>query len=103
MYEPDMAQHIKYRDLVSDVLLNKDLYVNEEQRLKFKKYYENEWKTTLHKWAGVFSKNIEHMGCRTTQRAESGHSALKKGMTSMQPLALSFNKVANYLDHFEKV
>ncbi|KAG1436323.1 hypothetical protein G6F56_013606 [Rhizopus delemar] len=42
------------------------------------------------------------MDCTTIQSAESGHSALKKGMISLQPLDMAFDSINEYVEVFER-
>ena len=42
------------------------------------------------------------MGCTTTQRAESGHGALKHKMIFAQHLCVAFDRVHEYLKDFER-
>ncbi|ORE05383.1 hypothetical protein BCV72DRAFT_336634 [Rhizopus microsporus var. microsporus] len=77
---------------------NKDLFVNEVERIKLKNYYEIEWKLHLEKWAAIYTSKLQRMRCTTTQRADSDHSALKKGMFAVQPLQMSFEEINDYIE-----
>ncbi|KAI8980824.1 hypothetical protein BDB01DRAFT_897899 [Pilobolus umbonatus] len=56
----------------------------------------------IHKWAAKFTSKVLHFGCTTTQRAESGHSALKKSLIKLLPLQMSFERVHMYLETFDR-
>ncbi|CEG74983.1 hypothetical protein RMATCC62417_10101 [Rhizopus microsporus] len=102
MNKPSFAEFLKNGSRIRDILLNKGLFVNEEERIKFKNYYEIEWKLHLEKWAAIYTSKLQHMGCTTTQRAESDHSALKIGMLAVQPLQMSFEEINDYIEKLER-
>lgn len=87
---------------IRTILKNKDLFVGEEERIKFINYYENIWTLPLKKWAGLYTSKLQCMDCTTTQRAESNHSVLKKGTVSLQPLDTVFDCINEYLEAFER-
>ncbi|KAG2191832.1 hypothetical protein INT47_011580 [Mucor saturninus] len=87
---------------VDEILSNTKNFTNAEMQQKFNKYYTNEWVKYTEKWAGHITSKFKHFGCVTTQRAESGHSIVKKGMFSLQPLDLAFNTIDSNLSNFER-
>ena len=102
MYSPEYKDYVENVRKIRSILENKNLFVCEEERIRFKKYYENEWILHLEKWAALYTSKLQHMDCTTTQRAESGHSALKKGMISLQSLDRTFDSINEYLEAVER-
>ncbi|KAI7867336.1 uncharacterized protein EV154DRAFT_488330 [Mucor mucedo] len=48
------------------------------------------------------TSKLRHFGCVTTQRAESRHSIVKRGVFSLQPLDLAFRTIEINLSNFER-
>ncbi|KAG0163418.1 hypothetical protein DFQ29_003107, partial [Apophysomyces sp. BC1021] len=65
-------------------------------------YFVTEWLNCTAKWAGYCTSDLMHFGCTSTQRAESGHRALKTNVNAIQPLHIAFNKIHEYLQQFER-
>ncbi|KAL0582158.1 hypothetical protein ABG067_008090, partial [Albugo candida] len=87
---------------VYDILNDRDNFVSEVQQKSFQRYYEFEWEKHVEKWAGHITSKIMHFGCTTSQRAESGHKILKRGMSTVQPLNLAINCLVANLEDFEQ-
>lgn len=101
-YCSDDTSYSNLRTTVYQILSNSSNFVSSDAQISFNKYYKNEWEKYTERWAGHITSKYKHLGCTTTQRAESGHSSLKSGMSSLQPLDLSFDKIRNNLLNFER-
>lgn len=77
-------------------------FVSVDAQKAFVTYYSDEWEKFTERWAGYITCNYKHFGCTTTQRAESGHAVIKKGMFSLQPLDLSFDTIHSNLQNYER-
>ncbi|PHZ14757.1 uncharacterized protein RHIMIDRAFT_276140 [Rhizopus microsporus ATCC 52813] len=60
---------------------NINSYVDASKGLVIYEYFENEWISCKKKWAEYITRKLSHLGCTSTQRAESSHHALNKGVT----------------------
>ncbi|KAI7886552.1 uncharacterized protein EV154DRAFT_485100 [Mucor mucedo] len=87
---------------VDEILSNTNNFTNAEMLQKFNTYYTNEWVKYTERWAGHITSKLKHFGCVTTQRADSGHSIVKKGMFFLQPLDLAFSTIDSNLSNFER-
>lgn len=54
------------------------------------------------KRTGYITCKINHLGCTSTQRAESSHHALKKGVSAVLPLKGAFRNVNEFINNFER-
>ncbi|CEG69942.1 hypothetical protein RMATCC62417_05927 [Rhizopus microsporus] len=54
------------------------------------------------KWTGYITCKLNHLGCTSTQRAESSHHALKKGVSAVLPLEGAFRNVDEFINNFER-
>lgn len=98
----DSAIEVETSKKVADFLNDKSIFASEAAQLKFKNYHENEWLRCEQKWKAVYSCDVSHFGNTTTQRAESGHAALKAEMNQRQSLQLSFSRISASMDSFER-
>ena len=64
-------------------------------------YFKKNWEPIKDKWAAHLTKKLAHFGCVTTQRAESGHSALKVNMTKRMDLFTAFEHMDKYWNGLE--
>lgn len=65
-------------------------------------YLKRNWVPIKDKWAGHLTQKIAHFGCLTSQRAESGHAALKVNMSQRMDLFSAFLHMHKYWIALEK-
>lgn len=82
--------------------VNINNYVDVSRGLAVYEYFENEWISCKEKWAGYITCKLNHLGCTSTQRAESSHHALKKGVSAVLPLEGAFRNVNEFINNFER-
>ncbi|KAI8362740.1 hypothetical protein EDC96DRAFT_595135 [Choanephora cucurbitarum] len=59
-------------------------------------YLEKNWLSMKQKWAFHLTKKLAHFNCLSTQRAESGHRALKVGLSRRLDLISAFENIDAY-------
>ncbi|KAI8987044.1 hypothetical protein BDB01DRAFT_834128 [Pilobolus umbonatus] len=99
MHRPSLEDYQRYNDKVDKFLKDTRNFVAESAQLQMLKYYLNEWKYKQEYWTAYHAGGIKHFGCCSTQKAESGHSSLKRGIARILPLELAFDKI----DEFEEL
>lgn len=62
----------------------------------------NEWISCKEKWAGYATCKLNHLGCTSTQRAESSHHALKKEVSAVLPLEGAVRNVHEFIKNFKR-
>ncbi|KAI9326639.1 hypothetical protein BD770DRAFT_449983 [Pilaira anomala] len=65
-------------------------------------YFKKNWVPIKDKWAGHLTQKIAHFGCLTSQRAESGHAALKVDMSKRMDLFSAFLHMHKYWTSLEE-
>lgn len=80
---------------VTNILLNRGLFVHEEKRLSFQSYYEAEWKLIPYNWFSIlyFNSSTHELYCNST-KSYIGKEKKRKRIAPVQPLA---NIIWSYL------
>ena len=81
---------------------NVNNYVDASKGLAVYECFVNEWISCKEKWEGYITCKLNHLGCTSTQRAESSHHALKKGLSAVLPLEGTFRNVNEFINNFER-
>lgn len=94
--------HAEYSNKITDFLDGREKFASEDAQNSFKKYFDDQWIRCEKKWKAVYTCELAHFGNTTTQRAESGHAALKTEMSEHQSLSFAFSRIATFIESVER-